>query len=632
MFSFFFIFSFAETFILNNVTIGKCTFGAKFLTKKKIASITSVFFCDEDIIEIPKFLKINDIEYTIRSFSSKAFYSSTLKHIILPPSILSIHCFCFSKSMIKHLEFSRSNIENIRHNAFSDCRSLTRIDLSSTKITKISKYLFNSCYGLQTVILPNSLTEICEGAFQNTAITQFIFPRNTEIIGAKAFMGCIKLQKINLTETKTKIIHKFAFANCPSLKRFVFSSSLEKIGKFAFNGTNIRRFNLPKTIKSIGPSALSSLNLSKIVIPEENKLFNVNGSILFTKNYSTILSWPSMENVTINIPETTEKLDYGSFIYSQAHKIELPSSLKEISNYCFAFSQIESINFPENITKLGNYSFFGCKQLKDINLSLTNIKTIPKKCFANCSNLETIILPIYLETIEYKAFFSTKIKQLELPQYVSKIGIGFLAKCENLQTISVHSLNQNFKSYNNGLYTYNYERFIVCPYGIQQNVYHLVNRTKKISPYAFSFSTFDTVHFSSKIERIEPFAFYNSFITSLWYPPSIISIGNHAFQYCEFLEYADFTTTNLTSIGAKAYEFCTKLTDISLPACLEYVGKRAFGDCHILKYVTYFGTKELRGERVFENCRNKPEAHVTKRFPFSTLAGVRVKAGTLSSS
>jgi len=203
--------------------------------------------------------------------------------------------------------------------------------------------------------------------------------------------------------------------------------------------------------------------------------------------------------------------------------------------------------------------------------------------------------------------------------------------CERIRNITIHPSNAFFKIFKNSLYSANLDTIIAAPVGIRQNTYNLVKKTKCVGPYAFAYSTLDTIYLPPRLERIEAFAFYGSFITNIFYPASLSLIENHAFKYCEFLESADLSNTNLTKIGDKAFEYCSKMQEVSFPRCLVSVGTRAFASCTLLKYVTYYGDKELSGDRVFEDCPCEPAARVPKNFPVSTLAGIRVEAGILAS-
>lgn len=78
----------------------------------------------------------------------------------------------------------RPTIQNIKDNAFFSCKRLTRINLEDVKT-------------------------VGDNCFKNTS-----------------------LKEINLSQTIS--IGDFAFANCPSLKKIVFSKNLKRLGDFAF--------------------------------------------------------------------------------------------------------------------------------------------------------------------------------------------------------------------------------------------------------------------------------------------------------------------------------------------------------------------------------------------------------------
>ncbi len=79
------------------------------------------------------------------------------------------------------------------------------------KLSRISDYLFKSCYLLEEVVLPKAVTLIGEGAFQE----------------------CRHLRKINLPEGLTKI-EGHAFNFCKRMESIVIPSTVESIGNEAF--------------------------------------------------------------------------------------------------------------------------------------------------------------------------------------------------------------------------------------------------------------------------------------------------------------------------------------------------------------------------------------------------------------
>ena len=91
--------------------------------------------------------------------------------------------------------------------------------------------------------------------------------------------------------------------------------------------------------------------------------------------------------------------------------------------------------------------------------------------------------------------------------------------------------------------------------------------------------------------------------------PASASIGNEAFKGCEKLE--SFTpSTNLTTIGASAFENCVKLNiDYDFSTCnnLTTIGDNAFAGCSSLTRMRIGSGVTYIGWSAFKNCTNLSE-------------------------
>ena len=65
----------------------------------------------------------------------------------------------------------------------------------------------------------------------------------------------------------------------------------------------------------------------------------------------------------------------------------------------------EPIDLPDTVEEIHSKAFFGCINLTKLKLS-KSLKTVKKKAFDNCKNLQTIIVP---QTISYKTLSSWRI-------------------------------------------------------------------------------------------------------------------------------------------------------------------------------------------------------------------------------
>jgi len=130
---------------------------------------------------------------------------------------------------------------------------------------KLAAYMFNNCTKLKTVTLPDSLTEIDEGAFTNTAI-ESLEHLNIEKIGKEAFKGCTKLKRISLPKIKT--IGQEAFADCTSLLKF--DNDVTSIGEGAFkNCSSLEEVNIRKLTLVSASAFENAVKLTKVSLNTE---------------------------------------------------------------------------------------------------------------------------------------------------------------------------------------------------------------------------------------------------------------------------------------------------------------------------------------------------------------------------
>ena len=132
--------------------------------------------------------------------------------------------------------------------------------------TIVSEYIIP--YGEDTVILPDSVKEIADNAFQNNEFLQKIVIRNgIERIGKLAFSCCEKLSQIFIPNTVAEIGSN-AFTACKALRRVYLPDSITNLGALVFwHCSNV--FDLKYTVTFIGNDTLA---FDTIVIVENRLL------------------------------------------------------------------------------------------------------------------------------------------------------------------------------------------------------------------------------------------------------------------------------------------------------------------------------------------------------------------------
>ena len=103
------------------------------------------------------------------------------------------------------------------------------LDLSEvTGWTSIDSYFFESCFNLNSIILPESLVSINAWAFAKTPITNITIPDSVAIIEESAFQYCEELEDIKLPE-QLLYLALSAFNSCHSLGELTIPRGVNRI-------------------------------------------------------------------------------------------------------------------------------------------------------------------------------------------------------------------------------------------------------------------------------------------------------------------------------------------------------------------------------------------------------------------
>ena len=144
-------------------------------------------------------------------------------------------------------------------------------------------------------------------------------PEGITSIGAGAFENCTSLEEIYLPETITDMIG--GFGNCTSLKKVNIPKQITSLSEQCFRDSGIETFIIPKNITSIGWACFGGTHLKSIKICHESYS---EGSISFPEDI-----FGDISDVTLIVPEGTKESlysqvypwkDFGNIIeYSDQH-------------------------------------------------------------------------------------------------------------------------------------------------------------------------------------------------------------------------------------------------------------------------------------------------------------------------
>ena len=318
------------------------------------------------------------IPNNVTSIESYVFSGCTsLTNIVIPDSVTSIGSSAFSGCTSLTNIVIPDSVTSIGSSAFSGCTSLTNIVIPDS-VTSIGSYAFYGCTSLTSIVIPDSVTSIGSSVFYGCALlTSVTIPDSVTNIGGNAFYGCTSLTNMTIPDSVTSIGSN-AFSGCTSLTNMTIPDSVTSIGSYAFYGcTALTSVTIPDSVTSIGNSAFygctslinitigrdvtSTLDdifdsynkLERINVSEENTKYSSIQGILFNKEKSTIIKYPSNKN------------DISNY--------EIPSTVEIIEKYAFQnCTSLTSVTIPDSVTNISGSAFIGCNKLERINVSENN--------------------------------------------------------------------------------------------------------------------------------------------------------------------------------------------------------------------------------------------------------------------
>jgi len=121
---------------------------------------------------------------------------------------------------------------NINQGAFYYCESLKSVDISACHVNS-SNYLFDSCFDLENVLLPDSMLSLGERCFTSTNLTYLQLPSNLKTIGKHAIYCDHTIQRIIIPDGVTSIAVD-AFGPCAKLDLIIVPATVKSIGANCF--------------------------------------------------------------------------------------------------------------------------------------------------------------------------------------------------------------------------------------------------------------------------------------------------------------------------------------------------------------------------------------------------------------
>ena len=459
---------------------------------------------------------------------------------------------------------------------------------SDLNIMYIGEDVFEDNDNIERVVIPSTVVEIKESAFEScTALKEIYFvstesrvgngteiaPQNTDIdwadlslINPKAFYDCKALEKLDLSNVKTITVASDSFANCVSLSEIVdlpsigtmyhraFKNCISLTGTLDLTGLHVAGDNVFE-----GCTGIENITTDRFTALGDYMFKDCSG-LSGTITISTLIvgdgafmGCSGLTGVTFLSPAGTAlEFEIGTRAFDGAGKTSFTANfgtekVRKIGSYAFANTSLSSLDMNFSALEvLGNNAFYN-----------TDLTTVFIGDDLNMSALQTLGVPFENIAVHLDGWTPTN-TVVDLGNYyeengiiIEKVGSDGKIVHVNDTVLGAQSLSQ----------IGGYDIVEVGDYAFANSKITSLNipNVEKIGVGAFENSSIQTIELNA-VEEIPAYTFCNSKLTTIA-SDRVTKIGDFAFAYSAI---RSFALPNVTTYGNGVFEGCQALQRIEL--------------------------------------------------------------------
>lgn len=239
-----------------------------------------------------------------------------------------------------------------------------------------------------------------------------------------------------------------------------------------------------------------------------------------------------------------------------------------VSNTYYPDADYGEIIFDDNVTVIGQEAFYHRSALSAIIIPST-VTAIGNYAFDGCS-FSSITIPDSVVSIGCYAFrYNSHLQSIVISSGITSIGdsvlgIGIVAGCTSLSSITVNSANTVYDSRDN------------C------------NAIIKTSTNSLIAGCLSTV-IPTSVTVIDKQAFQSIPITSITIPNSVTEINSQAFSNSDLINIV--IPDSVTTLGNSIFYGCLSLSSVTIGSGVSSLSQNMFSYCSALNTINYSGTK-----------------------------------------
>lgn len=324
--------------------------------------------------------------------------------------------------------FMRDSMDRLQALNLKEVR-IRKKDYANYEDDVIPENALNGKTSLVKLILPDKLVKIGRGAFSScTSLSGSLdIPEGVSEIRDWAFADCVSFTgELNLPMT-LEYIGDVSFRRCKFVGNLRIPNSVVYIGSAAFNGCDgfYGELHLPDRLEYLGEGAFGECRgfTGDLTIPQTLKELKPGTFVIC--GFDGVLNLH--DGITIIGEDAFRETPFKG-------ELHLPKDLILIAHQAFEGCDFSGVlKLPVGVVMIGDRAFYRNSRLIGKLEIPENVQSIGIDAFAECNNLESILFPTSLETIQTGAFrncygITSMICKGTIPPYVQAGAFDGVAK------------------------------------------------------------------------------------------------------------------------------------------------------------------------------------------------------------
>lgn len=328
----------------------------------------------------------------------------------------------YNQSFLTDVRFSQSGTVSYCKDYLlykvNNCKTLTLPE----SLTSIGNWTFRGMAALESIVVPNAVTEMGTYAFANdTSLKSAKLSTSCPWLKEGLFSECNALQSITIPSAVTKM-DGYMFTNCKTLTSATFE-----------DGTDLIEMGYGASWKNYGlfsDCPLKTLNLGRWL--------SYNTEVA---SISPFYSIDALKN--LNIGKNVKVIDKYMFSYCEGlEEVNLPDNITSVNLWGFrGCSSLKSVRLSEKLSQVGDYGFAGCTSLDNVTFP-ASMTSVASNSFSDCTALRKLDLGQNLLIIGPSAFENDKaLEGIEIPSTLYGLGVASFKNCTSLPYVEVKSIS-----------------------------------------------------------------------------------------------------------------------------------------------------------------------------------------------